>query len=521
MIRSSACLRFASVACGYHGFSRAVLPNVFRFSPLASRRFCSMYYKKGESMKAQKIGVALLVLGATFYCFKSADKEKPNSLIFLAVTGIKWVEKCVEKHPEILWLADTHVRKTEEGQATLQGSYSEQLFGKKFVEFDRTLMTLHCLKLILDGSDKAYNEFVSGQASEFRLTKESFQVLHLQGKKILKSQLGGMSETEIAQAMETALVLGDIGKSEKAREVFKTYGIQAPDHDDFYGEAMQILKDHPDLCPSFQKLNSPSKELLVKVANLAHYGHITHLEGTSAMFSRLKQSNVPSSDPMALSFDLFVHTCDVAGALGHVNNKSSIVYTEQTHKAMQAMSEAVFVLSDVQKTKQDAYESYLSQRACWLGLNNKDKTDRVLARIGAMLRLFTPEDGAILRNAIAKLETGDREKIIAQLDVNKDIEEIRTPTYMPAVLVNLLNNNKLGATKEERLKSAVVLGLPFISKVLEKHKDLLSHHEIDKSIPLNFNRIAGIAKEAPTQLLFGEITIDKDGNVDAYLKGNL
>ena len=36
------------------------------------------------------------------------------------------------------------------------------------------------------------------------------------------------------------------------------------------------------------------------------------------MFLRL--TLVANTDPVAFSFDLFVHTCDVAGALGHVNN---------------------------------------------------------------------------------------------------------------------------------------------------------------------------------------------------------
>ena len=100
-----------------------------------------------------------------------------------------------------------------------------------------------------------------------------------------------LSELQIAQAMETALVLGDIGKSEKARELFKPYGINAPDHDDFYGEAMHVIEKHPKLCPSFARLSSSAKNLLVNIANLAHYGHITHLEGGVGTFSKLKRKH--------------------------------------------------------------------------------------------------------------------------------------------------------------------------------------------------------------------------------------
>lgn len=425
----------------------------------------------------------------------------------------QWVYKMLVHYPEIKWLANAEVRKTEEGQAAVDKPYSEQFFGQKFIEFDRSLMSLYCLKLILDGSDKAYQEFTAAQAPQVKLSKESFNALHEQGQKLLKSHYQGMSEAEMLQAFETALVLGDMGKSERARAIFKKYGANAPDHDDFHGQAMQVLKDHPPLSRSFARLSSPAKQLLIKVANLAHYGHVTHLEGGPAMFSKLKQSNVPSSDPTALSFDLFVHTCDVAGALGHVNNKSSIVYTEQTHRAMQAMSQSCQVLSDPAKTEADAYDHYVAVRASWLGLNPSDRDDRVLTRIAAMLRLFTPQEGASLKSAMQQLSLEDRERIVAQLDVRLGEEIGRTPTYMPAVLVNLYNNKDLGVSPSERLSQAVIRGLPFIAKVLQQHKEQLLQRQANPEIPLNFNKIAGIAKSAPAELQQKPFAIDAEGNV--------
>ncbi|CAF24730.1 unnamed protein product [Candidatus Protochlamydia amoebophila UWE25] len=175
-----------------------------------------------------------------------------------------------------------------------------------------------------------------------------------------------MSELEIIQAMEASLVLGDIGKSGKAREIFNPYGANAPDHDDFHGEAMQILERYPNHCPTFDELAPSAKKLLLQTANLAHYGHVTHLEGGPGMFSKLKQSSLLSSFPIAFAFDFFVHTCDVAGALGHVNNRSSLVYTESFHQAMQSVMGACKVLADSKKTEVDAYNTYLKIRADFL-----------------------------------------------------------------------------------------------------------------------------------------------------------
>lgn len=468
--------------------------------------------------KTGKIGLCLLsgvLLTSIGLCAnenQSLFVKSSRPMIFSPVEGIQWVEQCIEQYPEILWLADSNVHKTEEGLSTLQGTYSEQLFGQEYIEFDRTIMTIHCLKIILDGSENAYLTFTATQPKDVKLSEESFHTLHLQGQKLLQSKWEGMSELQMAQAMETALILGDIGKSEKARELFKPYGIKALDHDDFYGEVIQVIVKHPKLCPSFSKLPTSAKKLLAEVANLAHYGHITHLEGGPSMFSKLKESSLASKDPIALAFDLFVHTLDVAGALGHVNNQSSLVYTEPTHRAMQAMGEAVRVLSNPHKNELDAYNSYLSVRASWLGLDPNDSSDRVLARSGAMLRLFTIEEGAVLRKAIYELEPSIRNLVAAQLDVQSQDQPGRTPTYMPAVLVNLSNNPGLGKIKEERLSRAITMGLPFIARVLKRYKELLLKHEINSNISLNFNKMARVAKTSPVSLN-GEFYIDQDGSV--------
>jgi hypothetical protein len=427
------------------------------------------------------------------------------------IQGKALVEKLTQQYPELLWLASADVRKTEEGQAAVDKPYSEQLFGKKFIEFDRSVMALHCLKLILDGSDKSYDEFTAAQPAAAKLSRDSFRVLHEQGLAVIKSRYLGMSAAEITAALETALVLGDMGKSEKARTIFKSYGATAPDHDDFYGEAMKVLQKQPRLANSYARLTSRGKRLLNTVANLAHYGHITHLEGGPAMFAQLKQSKIASSDPKALAFDLFVHTCDVMGALGHLNNSSSLVYTEPTHRGMQAMAASCCVLSDSTKTEADAYEAYLAQRAAWLGLNAAQPDDRVLARIGAMLRLFTPEEGAQLKEAMQQISEQDRMRIAVQF--NPAQQTGRTPTYMPTVLVNLFNNQTLGAAPQERLSKAVVYGLPFLAKVLEKQKQRLEQGQANPDVPLNFNTIAGVAKTAPRQLAEKDFTIDAEGMV--------
>ena len=439
------------------------------------------------------------------------SSEHIQSMTSSKVTGVDWVRCCIQKHPELLWLADKNVRITEEGSATLQeSSYSKQLFGKNFIEFDRTIMTLYCLQLILDGSDQAYRKFTEVQPNNTKLSRDSFNELHQQGLSLLESRFQGMTELEMTRAMKAALVLGDIGKSKKARDVFKPYGAKAPDHDDFYEEVMQILQKDPTLCPTFGSLNPKAQNLISRTAHLAHYGHMTHIEGGPGMFTKLKDSH---ASPIDLLFDCFVHTCDVAGALAHVNKDSSLVYTEPAHLAMQGVLNACNeLLTTPGTTEEDVYGTYLATRADYLRLNIQDQEDRALTRIGAMLRLFTPEDGTILKQAILTLPSRIKGQVIKQLDIEDQKELRRTPTYMPAILVNLANNPQLGSSRDARLSQAIILGLPFIARVLKTHRERLTKREADPTVPLCFVDAARIAKTNPNALK-GEYSIGPEGNV--------
>ncbi len=424
-----------------------------------------------------------------------------------------WASRVVAKYPEVAWLAKAQVRSTEEGHATAENSFSQQIYNEKFVEFDRALMSLYCLQLILDGSDQSYQEFTAAQPENVRLSKESFQKLHEQGKSLLTSNYQGLSSVQMQQAMETALVLGEMGKSEKGRSIFKGREVTALDSNDFYAQALEVLKSHTHMCRSFARLSPPAKQLLPKVANLINYGQVLQLEGGPSLFRKLKTSNLVTTDPTALSFDLFVQTCHIAATLGHVNNTSSLIYTEQTYQAMQAVANACRILSDPTKTELDAYQAYLSFRASGLGLNPSDQNDRVLTRIAAMLRLFTPEEGTILKNSILQLNPQDQQRILSQFDISFAEELGRTPTDMPAVLANLSNNTKSGSIATENLRKAVTYGLPFIAKVLQQQQQQILQHLADPQIPLNFNTIAGVAKNSPRLLKTNRFQITSDGTV--------
>jgi len=111
--------------------------NSFRASSLFNQKiFHAPFANEGTTInKTRLIGLAFLagilfVIPLKANAYGSGISSDPAMLvkpiIFSASKDIDWVRQCIDQYPEILWLADESVRKTEEAQASLQGSYSEQ-----------------------------------------------------------------------------------------------------------------------------------------------------------------------------------------------------------------------------------------------------------------------------------------------------------------------------------------------------------------------------------------------------------
>ena len=323
-------------------------------------------------MKILTIAVLASLCISACKCKQKSSKQNPTVIPIPAAAqtpvaetppafseGRLWVNSMISRYPELTWLAHD-VNNTEEGLATAENLYSEQLYGRKSLEFDRTLLSLQCLQRILDGSEKAYLELTAAQSENSRLSKESFNTLHAQGLHLLNSNDQNISPSEMQQALETALVLKHALKSGRARHYFMRFGAHAADPIEFYQQVLEILKKNPRLFHSFSRLSPSAKQLLIQASSLIQSGHWTQEAGLS-FFTQLKQSNVLVTDPTVFSFDLFVHACDVAGHLGHLNNTSSLAYTELAHRNLQAVVKACDVLADPTKTESDAYEVYLAE----------------------------------------------------------------------------------------------------------------------------------------------------------------
>lgn len=417
----------------------------------------------------------------------------------------EWVYEKIKAYPEISWLGGKGVRQTHDmqngGIIEEDQSPSFRIYGQKYPEFDRTILSLMSLNWFVKGGEESYKAFTASQKEPDKLSYGQFSELH---KRYVKLIASGVT----LQDFEIALVLGDTGKTEAARAEFG--GIKVSDHDEFLKEA---LHKNPSLFPSFKKLTHWAQKTLPEISGILHFGHFLHLEGGVEMILPLMKARIVEEDPKSLEFDFLIHMADVSGAGGHINPTSSIVMTDNVYRALMAIDASLNLLKKNDTTAIEVLESYIQARALWIGLNLKTPKNRVLTRLSAMIRLYGKEDGSVLNQAFEKFDETQKSFFIKMFDpLSPDLPEI-TPTYIPALLANLYNNKSLGETPEQRLSRTLEIGLPFVSRVLKRYQDQLSEGKGNRIDPLNFNDMARVAKESPEKLSSLSILIDAENNV--------
>lgn len=439
--------------------------------------------------------LAFYLLGNQIY---AADK-----IDLAAVGSSKWVEEKIETYPELTWLLSEDVEHTQEGASSQQeGSWSRKLKGSQYPEFERTMATLVNLYLILDGSEEAFIRFVESQPKEDVLTRDNFNKLHTYALKVISDQQEGV------KAVEVGLILGDMGKTPKARELAKAFSIEEKDHDIFLSEC---LKKCPQVFPTFQKTSKAMQANLRESGGLVHFGHVTHLEGGPEILNKLKGSGLVANNPKAFDLQVLTYMMDVSGARAHESNLGSKSFTNKTFLAINGMKDALHKLAE--GSQEEALTSYVDFRVGLLGLDPQKKEDRVLGRMGAMMRLFTPEEGQALATAYHFLGEEQKKVVEQEFDPLK-IREERTPTYIPAVFVNFIDSAMIqDVTKEEAIQRCLKEGVVPMASFLQKYREGKANQSYTPQMTLNFNKSAGQVRNNIKVFANHDFFIDKDWNV--------
>ncbi len=418
--------------------------------------------------------------------------------------SLEWVESKIATYPELKWLLDKNVQHTQEGKTEqFSHSWSKKLTGFHYPEFERTILSLVCLYLIADGSDIAYDRFTNLQPSTEKLTRDSFQKLNSFAQSIIQN------DPQQLQLLEINLILGDMGKTKTAHEKALKYGITEADHDLFLDECLEKC---PEIFITFQSLTPEQQKKIKKAKGFVHLGHVTHVEGGPEILTQLKKSGILEDNPQDFDFEMLTHICDVSAARGHENNASSKVMTENVLKTLFAVKEALHYLAN--HTEHEALKKYLATRAEWLRLDKDSNIAYLLARVSAMMRLYTKEDGTALQHAFKRLNPSQKALIASEYDPLIYRKE-RTPTYVPAVLVNLMGTyTKQKLSRKMAIHKSLENGLTLISHILHDYRNNRANHPYDPHLTLSFNKAAGQLRDTPALAENATFTIDAQGNVE-------
>lgn len=174
---------------------------------------------------------------------------------------------------------------------------------------------------------------------------------------------------------------------------------------------------------------------------------------------------------------------------GHQNNQGSLLLTENVFNTFESVHASIDYLKI--HTEGETLKFYLEKRAQKLQL--QDSTNLLLARFSLLMRLTTPEDGVLISEAYQKMPIENQALIESQFSPLMMRNE-RTPTYIPAFLMNLLSYYKVILDHKEAKIKTFQEGLLFVGTVLRDFRGKKANQPFNPNLSLNFNDVANMIK---------------------------
>lgn len=347
---------------------------------------------------------------------------------------VTFLDELMKKSPELTWLTG-EVEATPDGQALANGTFpSEYYFGKKHVEFDRTINGILALKWIIDNNRAS---FVQNQPGPVQLSQERFDRLRAYVMNVFAqvSAATGLSEAEVLDAMYTNIVINDLGKVKSFVEKVKAqFGVTNVDHDKLLTEALE--KD-ASVSPSFEKL--PLSMQAVIIAGLKgefNLGQFAQAENVPANLNKIKEMSAH-----ALGYFLVHAVFDVAGAQGHMDPNGAKLMMNPVYDGYELSIRCLEQILEG-KSVEEVYDYFLAERTKGLGLDIKTSEGRALARLVTMSRAYKAADAKKVIDAFNALPVQARQILITELNISGNGERPATLIYYaPALLQNALTAN--------------------------------------------------------------------------------
>ncbi len=422
-------------------------------------------------------------------------------------SSVKIVKSLVEKYPEMGWLTG-NVDATPEASIVEQteGTIGKQIFPnldkQNLIEFDRAAVGILALQWAMNGD---YENFTACQKKSTKLTSESFAKLQKYTKEILQNP-------EDFKAMETFMVINDLGKIRSVVEgIAEKSGVTDVDHDKIL---LVGLEQYPDISPSFQKLSSRHKELILNgLKTKFNIGQFIQAENVPASLEGLMDI-----DRESLKFYLLHALYDIAGAAGQSVQNGSVAMNEPIYENFRLAIDSLEKLGERQNSD-ETYNAYLNRKAEKFGLDISIPVDRAVTRICCMLRSSNAEQAQEVAQVFSRLSQNIRAILENDLNMRGTNDGIATLIYYaPAFLANL--QKKFGESGEaDSANKALVLGLETFARVFQEARIANKGREGNGVYAVMASSLAKAATENPEKLSSQEIKlkpISNDAEIELF-----
>ncbi len=326
-------------------------------------------------------------------------------------------------------------------------------------EWNRTILGLLLFHYLKDGK---YENFIQLQKDEdFQgdvLSKESFEYLS-------KFMIDNFDTKEKESLLLYYMVINDLGKSQKVKDILSEYGIVSENHDRLLSYLVSSGNSEliGRIMPGFYSFNDESKQKLIDVLSYGiNVGQCIQGECPGYMFNNLESLSL---DARLLMFGEAI--LDIGGVNGHGTNfKGTSILTESMTENFITAVDAIETCSKVE----DIYDTYLAQRANMMQIQTTDLLLRkAITRICLMMRLFKKEDFYVVENEI--FNNRDRYAFLIN-ELNKtgyEGEPAILLYYAPSLLSNAkkyYSNNETRVASENPIVSSLKICLPFMQNIM-------------------------------------------------------
>ena len=338
-------------------------------------------------------------------------------------------------------------------------SPSRRLFGEELDEVNRTLVSILCLKQLVNND---YEGFTSSQNPAIKLKPETFDKLH----QLFKH---GLVDKADKFNLITSTIINDLGKDKSlAEDVSKFTGLPADaiNHDQvIYEAAMQ------GLIPCIDRLDDKHKEELflgLKLGSTLNGAQLAQAENVPGNLEGLLEMR---GHRHAFDLKFLELILDVAGAAGHLDARCAKMMIEPVAQAYLTTYEVALDIIEDRSSLREGYDKVLTRRAELLAdkgftlLSVENAQERALLRMLLMSRTADKEQAEIFSQALDALSLAIRNRLVNGLNVDgyKDGKAI-LPYYMPAMFSEGLEN--VAHEDRERKVDAMSSLMRFLTKIL-------------------------------------------------------